>query len=97
MGGFINLLRGEHMTKQDEAIIKLKAILNLSETEEDFKQIFFEQLHEGKDKQALEIVLSLAYYFLSSEGETLNEVLRNVGEDKANEIRAWLMNAKAKI
>lgn len=84
------------MTQEDKAIIKLKSILDLSETKREFKEIFFTQLHEGKDKKAINILLELCYYFLSSDGEVFNEVVRSLGGDKAKEMKKWINDLKDK-
>ena len=84
------------MNIQDTAIIKLNAMIDLSNDFDEFKEIFFDQLHEGKDQQAIEILLHLSYYFLTSDGEVFNRVLNCLGGDKANEMREWIHKSKEK-
>jgi len=80
----------------EDATIKLKNMIELNEDYAGFEDTFFTMMHEGKDKEAIKVLLKVVYYSLTSEGEDFNQVLKNAGKSKANEFRAWIMKAKAK-
>lgn len=85
------------MSRADEARQKLKKMVEMSESVEDYKDIFKTALHDDKEDVAIEYLLSITYSMLTSHGEIFNEVLESVGKEKADELKAWITNSRSRL
>jgi hypothetical protein len=83
--------------KTQKAIKRLKEFELFSEDFETFKGLFFENMKDGKEEEALNLVLRCVFGLLKSDGEKFNELLSKVDKAKSNELKNWLVDSLKKV
>ncbi len=76
---------------------KLAELALFSDDFEAFSRFFYDNLKEGKEKEAMEILLLVVYGFLKSEGELFNTLLLGVDKAKGDGLKAWVKDSLQKI
>ncbi len=90
--------KGSNMNEKIEtAYEKLKSMALFSDDFASFEAMFFELMHEGKEKEALGYVLQVTFKLLKSDGEVFNEVLARVDAAKAKELKAWIAATRGRV
>ena len=74
----------------DKAYAKVKSYLDFSPNYETFESLFFENLQEGKEDLAIELLLKVVYRALKSDGEMFNELMAGVDEETQKRLKSWL-------
>ncbi len=81
--------------KIKKAYEALKTMAEFSPEYETFREIFYQNLKDGKEDKAIEYLLMVVFYLLKSEGEVFNEILQR--SDKKEDLINWLKQTREKL
>ena len=81
--------------KIKKAYEALKVMAEFSPEYETFREIFYQNLKDGKEDKAIEYLLMVVFHLLKSEGEIFNEILQR--SDKKEDLINWLKQTREKL
>lgn len=83
--------------KIKKAYSKLKELEIFSDDFETFQGFFYDNLKEGKEVEAMNLLLLVVFGFLKSDGDKFNALLELVDNAKRDGLKLWVKDSLEKV